>query len=310
MIEVAIMLEGQDGLNWPRWQRLVRAVEDFGFAGLYRSDHFTNASPPDKDSLELWVSLAWLASHTHRIAFGPMVTPASFRDPVFTARMGYQIDDLSGGRLTLGVGAGWQVYEHDTYGYDLLEVSQRFARFEESLQVITGLLRSEDRFSFSGTYYRIKDARFLPRPSRPGGPPLLIGGNGERRTLRLAAQYADEWNAVYLSAGRIRELNAQLDDLLRERGRQPGDMRRSLMTGLIFGLDDAAVARKLEARTGSTREQLAERGLVIGTPGAVVDQLSALAEAGVQRVMLQWLELDDIDGLEALARTVLPQVQS
>ena len=107
MLEIAIMLEGQNGLNWSHWQRLAEAVEQLGFAGLYRSDHYTNASPPDKDSLELWVSLTWLASHTNRIEFGPLVSPVSFRHPTMTARMATAVDDLSGGRLTLGVGAGW-----------------------------------------------------------------------------------------------------------------------------------------------------------------------------------------------------------
>ncbi len=117
--EIAIMVEGQMGLNWARWQRIVRAVEDLGFVGLYRSDHFTNPEPPDYDSLELWVSLVWLASHTTRIEFGPLVTPVSFRHPAMTARMASAVDDLSGGRLVLGVGAGWQVREHRDHSYDL-----------------------------------------------------------------------------------------------------------------------------------------------------------------------------------------------
>jgi len=122
MLELAIMIEGQNGLNWPRWQRIARAVEDLGFAGLYRSDHYPNASPPDLDSLELWVSLTWLASHTRRIQFGPLVSPVSFRQPTMTARMASAVDDLSGGRLILGLGAGWQAREHTHYGWDLLDV--------------------------------------------------------------------------------------------------------------------------------------------------------------------------------------------
>ena len=122
-MDVAIMIEGQDGLNWTRWQRIGLAVEALGFAGLYRSDHFTNPEAPDKDSLELWLSLTWLASHTQRIEFGPLVTPVSFRHPVFTARIGAQLDDLAGGRLTLGVGAGWEEREHTAFGFDLLATS-------------------------------------------------------------------------------------------------------------------------------------------------------------------------------------------
>ena len=190
MIELAIMLEGQDGLNWPRWQRLATAVEDLGFAGLYRSDHYTNPEPPDKDSLELWVSLTWLASHTERIEFGPLVSPVSFRDPTMTSRMAAAIDDLSGGRLNLGLGAGWQVREHHNYGWDLLEIPNRFDRFEEGLEVVSRLLSSDASSDFSGAYYQLHDAILLPRPQRPGGPPILIGGNGLQRTLPLVARYA------------------------------------------------------------------------------------------------------------------------
>lgn len=309
MIEIAIMIEGQDGLNWPRWQRMARAVEELGFAGLYRSDHFTNPDPPDKDSLELWVSLTWLASHTERIEFGPLVSPVSFRDPVLTARMAAQVDDLSNGRLVLGVGAGWQVREHEHFGYDLLDIPARFARFEEGLEVITRLLRSDEPVSFSGQYYRLREAILLPRPQRPGGPPILIGGNGLRRTLPLVARYADEWNAVYIPPAQFAMLNAQLDDLLRAQGRQPDDVRRSLMTGIVFGRDEAELNRT-PAPWGRPLDQVRERGVIIGTPDAVVEQLGRYAEVGVQRVMLQWLAQDDLDRLEALAASVLPQLQA
>src|SRR5512142_3352981 len=140
MLQVAVMIEGQNGLNWERWKRIVPAVEDLGFAGLYRSDHFTNSNPPDMDSLELWVSLTWLADHTRRIEFGPLVSPVSFRHPALTARMARDVDSLSGGRLTLGLGAGWQEREHTNYGFDLLDLKSRFRRFEEGAQIITRLL--------------------------------------------------------------------------------------------------------------------------------------------------------------------------
>lgn len=183
-MDVAIMLEGQNGLTWPRWQRIARAVEDLGFAGLYRSDHYTNANPPDKESLELWVSLTWLASHTERIRFGPLVSPVSFRHPTLTARMAAAVDDLSGGRLTLGLGAGWQEREHANYGWELLDVAARFARFEEGLEVITRLLQSDMPVDFTGAYYRLRDAILLPRPARPGGPPSSSGGTGRSGRCR------------------------------------------------------------------------------------------------------------------------------
>ena len=304
-MEIAIMIEGQNGLNWPRWQRMVQAVEELGFVGLYRSDHFVNADPPDRDSLELWVSLTWLASHTERIEFGPLVTPFSFRHPAFTARMARDVDDLSGGRLTLGVGAGWMEREHSHYGFDLLDVSQRFARFREGLDVITGLLGSDEPLSFNGQFYRLQEATLLPRPEREGGPSILIGGNGLQRTLPLVAQYADEWNGVLIPATKFRELDAQLDELLTEVGREPAEVRRSLMTGIVFGRNQVELDRKVTAR-GSTVAELRRHGLVAGTPAEVVNQLEQFSQAGVQRIMLQWLELDDLAGLEALARAVLP----
>ncbi len=297
------MIEVQNGLNWPRWQRIATAVEELGFAGLYRSDHFTNASPPDLDSLELWTSLTWLTGHTARIAFGPLVTPASFRHPVMTARMATAIDDLSGGRLVLGLGAGWQAREHANYGLDLLDMRGRFARLGEALEVITRLLRSDEPVAFDGTYYRLREAVLLPRPKRAGGPPILIGGNGLRRTLPLAARYAQEWNAIFVSAARFVELSNRLDALLARHGRRPADVRRSLMTGIVFGRDDAEVRRSLRGRS---EETLRERGVIVGTPGAFADALGRLAQSGVQRVMLQWLDLDDLEGLEALARVVIP----
>lgn len=302
MMELAIMIEGQDGLTWPRWMRLARAVEDLGFAGLYRSDHFTNAAPPDKESLELWVSLTWLASNTRRIEFGPLVSPVSFRNPVFTARMAAQVDDLSGGRLRLGLGAGWQEREHHNFGFDLLPPRERFLRFEEGLQVITRLLKSDTPVSFEGDYYRLNDAILLPRPQRPGGPPIVIGGNGIKLTLPMVACYADEWNAVLIPAEKFEELNRVVDTYLQENERDPGSLRRTLMTGLRFGRSAEELREQLKGRSA---DELRERGIIFGEPGQVKDQLARLEQAGVQRVMLQWLDLDGIDRLEALAKAVL-----
>lgn len=300
------MIEGQNGLTWPRWQRLAPAVEDLGFAGLYRSDHFTNAAPPDLNSLELWTSLTWLATHTRRIPFGPLVTPSSFRHPILTARMATAVDELSGGRLILGVGAGWQEREHTAFGFDLLSPRERMRRFEEALQIVTGLFASAEPLTFSGRYFRLREAVLLPRP-RPGGPPILVGGNGPRRTLPLAARYAVEWNATFQPAPAYRALTARLDALLIRQGRDSRAVRRSMMTGIVFGRSAAEVAEKLERR-GRTREALRSRGVLVGTGEEVLEQLHELAAAGLQGIMLQWLDLDDLDGLQALAHAVVGRV--
>jgi F420-dependent oxidoreductase-like protein len=312
MTEIAIFLEGQNGLNWPRFQRLAKVVEDLGFIGFFRSDHFTNANPPDKDSLELWVSLTWLASHTKHIEFGPLVSPVSFRHPTFTARMAAAVDDLSEGRLILGLGAGWQEREHNNYGFDLLPKRERFDRFEEGVEVITKLLRSDEPVDYDGQYYRLQEGILLPRPQRPEGPPILIGGNGLKRTLPLTARYAKEWNALMTTAERFTELNEQLDNLITSQGRELNEVRRSMMVGCIFGKDENQLQDRVTQRTGGklTIDELISQGRIVGTPTMMVDQLSQLAEAGVQRVMLQWIDLDDLEGLEAIAKHVLPQLSA
>jgi F420-dependent oxidoreductase-like protein len=304
MLEIAIMIEGQNGLNWARWQKIVRLVEELGFVGLYRSDHFTNASPPDLDSLELWTSLTWLACNTNRIEFGPLVTPFSFRHPAFTARIAAAVDDLSGGRLTLGLGAGWQEREHHLFGFDLLEPHSRFDRFDEGMQVVTRLLQNDELTTFEGRYYQLRGATLLPRPHRKGGPRILIGGNGEKRTLANVVRYAVEWNCVMLLPQDFANRNARLTEMLKAAGRNPEDVRRSMMTGIVFGKDDAALQERLSARK-RTVEELQARGAVAGSPSQVQEQLKALEDAGLQRVMLQWLDLDDFAGLEALAKAVI-----
>jgi F420-dependent oxidoreductase-like protein len=300
-IEVALMIEGQDGLTWPRWQRIARAAEELGFVGLYRSDHFTNPDAPDKESLELWMSLNWLASHTQRIEFGPLVSPVSFRHPALTARMAAAVDDLSGGRLQLGLGAGWQEREHHLWGFDLLDTTPRFERFQEGLEVITRLLRSDEPVAFDGQYYQVRGATLLPRPERTGGPPIVIGGNGPRLTLPLVARYADEWNGVFITGARFAALSAQLDELLAQAGRAPQSVRRTLMTRVVIGRTPEEVAGRLG---GQGADELRGKGLVVGTPAELRIQLADLASHGVQRVMLQWLDLDDIGGIETLAHVL------
>ncbi len=304
MLEIAIMIEGQMGLNWPRWQRVARTVEELGFAGLFRSDHYTNPSPPDEDSLELWVSLTWLADNTSSLDFGPLVTPFSFREPTMTARMAAGVDDLSGGRLVLGLGAGWQEREHDKFGHDLLDVKGRMDRLEEGVQVVSSLLQSDEPVDFQGDYYELSDALLLPRPQRAGGPPILIGGNGRKRTLPLAARYADEWNGVFATPQDYADLNKRLDELLAANDRTPQDLRRSVMTGTVFGRTEQEVQEKLSAR-GHEAQALRDRGLVVGSGQEFADQVYAYEEAGASRIMLQWLALDDMDGLAAMADVLL-----
>lgn len=306
MIKVSITVEATNGLTWPHWQRLVKAAEELGFYGLYRSDHYTSPQPPDRPALELWVSLTWLADHTRRIHFGPLVSPVSYRHPTMTAKMAGAVDDLSDGRLVLGIGAGGWAREHAMFGLELLAPPDRLRKFAEGVEVIRTLLHSEQPSDFHGRFFQLKQAILLPRPQRPGGPPLLIGGNGKKHTLPLAARFADEWNGVYLTAQNFSVLNSILDELLAQEQRPAQSVRRSVLTGCITG------ANRKEIEENATRwlpkdlneEQI--RAVLMGSGGAIVEQIGALGEAGVQEVMLVWFDLQDLAGLERLAKDVLP----
>jgi F420-dependent oxidoreductase-like protein len=319
MVAISIQIEGQNGLTWPYWKRLVKEVEDLGFAGLFRSDHFTNARPPDKDSLEMVVSLTYLADHTQRIHFGPLVAPLSFRDPALLARQAAALDDLSGGRMILGVGAGWQDREHRLFGHDLGDVPTRMARLEEGLEVITRLFNSDEPATYEGKFFQLRGATLLPRPQRPGGPRILIGGNGPKRTLPLVARYAGTWNGNFLSPEAFRERSATLDQLLRAAGRNPSDVRRTMMHSFFFGRDLAELDRRLSWRrdnpqyAGKSLDKVVEDlrtgwHAIAGTPDMIIEQINAYENAGVEELVLQWFDLDDIDGLRAFAASVLPQL--
>ena len=304
-MQIGIMLEGQMGLNWAHWKTILQTAEDFGFQHVFRSDHFTNPQPPDMDSLELWVSLTYAASHTERVELGPMVAPVTFRHPVMTARMAAHIDDLSNGRLVLGLGAGWQEREHHNYGFPFHNFATRFDMLEDALEITTRLYKSDEPVTYEGKYFSVYDAVLLPRPQRPGGPPILIGGRGRNRTLPLTARFADEWNGTFGTLEEFKANNAYLDELIIQEGRRPQDVKRSLPTQAVFGKNDADLQAKLDQK-GQTADELWAKGITAGTTAAFIDRLAQWQEAGVERLLLQWLDLDDIDGLEVIARDVLP----
>lgn len=304
---IGLMIEGQFGLTWERWDRLLRAAERSGYQSVFRSDHFTEPGDQDRDALEAWISLTYAATHTQTLEFGVLVSPITFRHPTLLARMAAQVDDLSRGRLTLGMGTGWMEREHANFGIPFPPLATRYAMLKDGLEVVTRLLLSEKPVTYHGEYFQLRDAILLPRPERAGGPPILIGGNGRNKTLGLAAEYADEWNGVYVDPPTYRDLNAHLDSLLDERGRARGEVTRSLMTRVRFAKDEAALDQ-LKADTGLTLEQLRSNGRSIaGTPSMIVDQIGAYRDAGVERFMLQWLEVDDLESVERMASDVLAQ---
>lgn len=323
VVALSVQIEGSFGLTWPLWKRLASEVDQLGFAGLYRSDHF-NAPPVHPDALETIVSLAYVADHTRRVRFGSLVAPLSFRDPVMLARQAVALDELSDGRMILGVGAGWIEQEHVMFGYELGSMAMRMARLQEGLEVITRLLRSEEPVTYAGRFYRLRDATLRPQAHRSTGPPVLVAGNGRRRALPLVARYADVWNATGLTPEEFRDTSAYLDGLVREAGRRPGDVKRTLMVPVFCGRNKAELAHRMvelerifpyvahsspDTVLNLARTQF--RGMfrpIIGTPEQVVEQIHAYGRAGVEELIVQCFLLDDVPGLRLLADHVLPQL--
>ncbi len=318
-MRLSVLVEGAHGLTWPRWKEFVATTERLGYTGLYGSDHFTLAGdPPDKDSLELMMSLAYAADRSERLQLGQLVSPVSFRDPVMLTRQMLALDDLSGGRMVFGIGAGWNVREHAMFGYDLGNIKTRMDRFAESLEVITRLMRSDEPVSYSGAYYRLENATLLPRPHRRGGPPLLIGGGGPKRTLPLVARYADIWNAVMVTPEVMQEKLTLLDSLIEKAGRKPGDVARTLMTPVYCGRTTAELAHQASGRRAAPAlanlsdeelvEQQRSRGAIVGTPEEVIARIRVYEALGVEEIMVQWFAQDDLSALQTIADDVMPKV--
>jgi len=313
------MIEGQEGLNWARWNRLIDDAERLGFDSLWRSDHlFSVMGESQRETLALWPSLTAVAMQSSRIEFGQLVSPTTFRHPVHLALDGAAVDQASGGRFWLGVGAGWNESEHAAFGFRLPPLKERMDRFEEALKVIK-LLGTGQAATFAGEHFQLDNAWTTSTPTRASGARLMIGGSGERRTLRLVAEYADEWNATSMSL----DAYAQKTDVLLRHcvavGRDPGLIQRSMMLGHVIGRDEREVQRRateLQAVNPGLRDlpvaevlsRLRERGWLVGTPAEVVEQVQARGAQGVERIMMQTFLMDDVEQLELIASEVIPQV--
>jgi alkanesulfonate monooxygenase SsuD/methylene tetrahydromethanopterin reductase-like flavin-dependent oxidoreductase (luciferase family) len=292
MAHVGVMIEAQEGLDWARWRRIVDCSEQLGFASLRVSDHCQSVMGVEgRTSLSAWPALALAAEWTERIEIGPMVSPMTFYVPAVLGRIGLAVDELAGGRLVFGVGAGWNEAEHKAFGIPLPGWRERFDRLEEGIARI--------RQTWQGR-----------------SPRILIGGGGERRTREIAAREAAEWNYIPADVEAFRARSAALDERCRELGREPSEIRRSIMRGYIIGRDDAelrsrvialgeVIPRLAAAPPEDVLVSLRERWFV-GTPEQIVDQMRPYAEAGVDLFMLQHFALDDADALELLAKEVLP----
>ncbi len=303
MTQLGIMIEGQEGLNWDRWRRICGDVERLGFASLRRSDHLVSlmgTNTGERDCIECWESLALAAEWTKTIEFGPMVTPITFRLPGVLAKLAASVDSLSGGRLLLGVGAGWNQNEHRVFDIPFFTEKERFGRLEAGIKTMRELWRKTN-----------------PTPVR-NPIPLLLGGKGLKRTMPLVAREAAEWNYSRLDVDEFRNRRDVLDQLCRDIGRDPRSIKRSVMTSYIIGRDRsdqleraAKVREVLPSLQPMTPEEVLENrkaAWLVGTPEQIAERIRELSKLGIDLFMLQHLLLDDADALELLGEEVLPAI--
>ena len=288
---------------------VARRTEETGFDAFFRSDHYlTMGGDGLPGPTDAWVTLGGLARETSRIRLGTLMTVATFRLPGPLAISVAQVDQMSGGRVELGIGAGWFEAEHSPYGIPFPELGERFDRYEEQVAIVSGLWNTPPGkiFDFAGAHYEISGSPALPKPVQDGGIPLIVGGSGKKRTPRLAARYASEFNVPFASAADNARLFAGVRDACEEAGRDPASLVYSSALVLCVGRDEAEIARRAAA-IGRDVDELREHG-VAGTPAEAVDVLGRYGDAGAQRVYLQVLDLADLDHLDLVAADVAPQL--
>jgi F420-dependent oxidoreductase-like protein len=310
-VDLRIFTEPQQGAGYDDLLRVARAAEDAGYDAFFRSDHFlamgdVSGEPGPTDA---WLTLAGLARDTSTIRLGTLMTSATFRLPGPLAIGVAQVDQMSRGRVELGLGAGWFAPEHTAYGIPFPDVRERFDRLTEQLEIVTGLWRTlpGERFSFAGTHYSLTDSPALPKPVQQPAPPVIVGGAGRRRTPQLAARFADEFNAPFLPVDAAAAQFERVADACREIGRDPGELVRSAAHPIAVGRTEDEVARRALV-VGRDVADLRDNA-VAGTPAEVVDRLGRWRErAGVTRVYLQLFDLADLDQIELVASEVAPQL--
>ncbi|SDD93201.1 LLM class F420-dependent oxidoreductase [Nocardioides lianchengensis] len=305
-MELRIFTEPQQGATYDDLLAVALEAEELGFGAFFRSDHYlgmgTEGLPGPSDA---WITLAGLARDTSSIRLGTMMTSATFRHPGPLAIGVANVDQMSGGRIELGIGAGWFEAEHTKYGIPFPSTGERFDRFEEQLAIITGLWATSGGFSFDGTHYQVADSPGLPKPTQ-AKPPVLIGGLGKKRTPALAASYADEFNLPFVDEATTEAQFARVAAACEAIDRDPATMTWSNALVLCVGADEAEVTRRAAA-IGREPDELRENGLA-GTPQEVVDKINRYAALGAERVYLQVLDLADLDHLRLVAAEVMPHV--
>ncbi len=309
-MDLRIFTEPQQGATYDHLLRVARTTEEAGFDAFFRSDHFLAMDVPgDPGPTDSYVTLAGLARETSRIRLGTLVTSATFRLPGPLAVAVAQVDQMSGGRVELGLGSGWFEAEHAAYGIPFPGLGERFDRLAEQLEIVTGLWRTPpgERYSFTGAHYALVDSPALPKPVQRPHPPVIVGGKGRRRTPELAARFASEFNVPFSPVEEVVAQFARVERACADVGRDPAGLVRSIAQPVCVGRDDAEVRRRAEA-IGRTADQLDPSELA-GTVAQVVDQLGTWRErTGITRVYLQVLDLADLDHVELIAAEVAPQL--
>jgi F420-dependent oxidoreductase-like protein len=315
-MKLGVMIESQEGVGWDEWKNIVQWTEELGFESLWRSDHFFSffGASRNIDSLDTMIAHTYTAMASSRIRFGPLVLSMTFRHPAILARMAAAVDQLSGGRFILGVGAGWNETEHEAYGIELPPVKQRMDNLEESIQVIKALFE-DDTATYQGQIYNLKDAPMNPKPAQKPMP-LLIGGGGEKRTLRMVAKYATEWNVPIMGGLQVYKDKVKvLEQHCEEAKRDPSQIEHSVMTGYIAGANqaevDARVKQAIESAPPRFRSADTSRPPMTalwGTPDRIVEQIKEIEDAGISRIMIQYRSPPARSDLEFLAGEILPKV--
>lgn len=319
-MDVCLMIEGQEGVTWDQWVGLARACEEFGYEGLFRSDHYLSFWQPDeRGALDAWATLAALGAVTERIRLGSMVSPVTFRHPAELAKSVVTADHASRGRVELGMGAGWFEREHRAFGFPFPPNRERLDRLAEQVEIVHRLWGADgDVVDFEGTHYRLESCPALPKPYQSPHPPLIIGGGAGPRSAALAARWADEYDIVYVDPAGAKERIQRVSAACEAIDRDPSKVRRSLLTKTIVGTDEGEVRRRAAEQMAWQNEDgdveaylddLRARH-VAGTVEQVLERLAEFAAAGIQRILVHQLVHTDLESVELIGREVVPQAAS
>lgn len=314
-MEICLMVEGQEDVTWEDWLALAAACEEHGVRTMFRSDHYLSVDDRrERGSLDAWGTITALGAVTERLRLGTMVSPATFRRPAVLAKAAVTADHVSAGRVEVGIGAGWWEREHELYGFELPPVGPRMDALEEQMQIVRGHW-GEGPFSFDGEYFSAHELDALPKPVQQPLP-LILGGRGGPRSLRLAARYADEYNTVMATAEEIADIRRRLDEACEAEGRDPATLPLSMMTGWLVGADREELvdrASRLSQWKGEGDDGEAfiaglRESTILGTVDEAIEQLRELEAAGLTRIMGQHLLHRDLDAVALMGAEIAPRV--